>query len=377
LSHTYLFFSWEGRMRAERFHAGVSLHSHTQHSWENLRFVTSYKPQWPLLPILLRFADWHHQWATGGRLDIARTFWRPPLSPAEALRLEAQQIHELGLPALVSLTDHDSIEAGLALRAITNPRTVPMSTEWTVPFGPTFFHIGVHNLPADRAGEIVARLHRYTECPSAVRLEEQFASLNDLEEVLLVLNHPLWDEAGIGADRHGEALCALLSRHRRWLHALELNGLRSWAENARVRALAAAWRVPLVSGGDRHGLEPNANINLTHAQTFAEFAAEVRRERISNVLFLPQYRDPLRLRWFETVRDLVRHYPGCPGGRDRWTDRFFYECDDGIVRPFASLWRHEAPALLKPLFAALRLSDDPRFRPALRLMLSEGVEIAG
>jgi len=35
----------------------------------------------------------------------------------------------------------------------------------------------------------------------------------------------------------------------------------------------------LVSGGDRHGVEPNANINLTNATSFTEFVHEIRRKR--------------------------------------------------------------------------------------------------
>ncbi len=33
---------------------------------------------------------------------------------------------------------------------------------------------------------------------------------------------------------------------------------------------------PVISGGDRHGCEPNGVINLTAARTFSEFAQEVR-----------------------------------------------------------------------------------------------------
>ncbi len=96
----------------------------------------------------------------------------------------------------------------------------------------------------------------------------------------MVLNHPLWDEADIGAHQHRQTLAALLANHGRWIHAIELNGLRSWDENTEAMELARAWQLPAISGGDRHGLEPNANLNLTHAATFAEFVAEIRRERL-------------------------------------------------------------------------------------------------
>jgi hypothetical protein len=51
----------------------------------------------------------------------------------------------------------------------------------------------------------------------------------------------------------------------------------------------------------RHGLEPNACVNLTNAGTFAEFAEEVRNDQWSDALFLPQYREPFRLRILENL----------------------------------------------------------------------------
>ena len=52
----------------------------------------------------------------------------------------------------------------------------------------------------------------------------------------------------------------------------------------------------LISGGDRHGVEPNANINLTNAASFTEFVHEIRREKKSNLLFMPQYAQPWKHR---------------------------------------------------------------------------------
>ena len=66
-------------------------------------------------------------------------------------------------------------------------------------------------------------------------------------------------------------------RTAHYLHALELNGLRNWDENREVRRLAEKWNMLLISGGDRHGVEPNANINLTNATSFTEFVHEIRR----------------------------------------------------------------------------------------------------
>src|SRR5690606_22671198 len=113
--------------------------------------------------------------------------------------------------------------------------------------------------------------------------------------VLIVLNHPLWDEGGISQAAHEESLRRLLTQMHGLIDALELNGLRTWKENLRVMALAEQVGLPLVSGGDRHGHEPNALLNVTRAGTFAEFAEEV-REGESHVVVMPQYREGRKLR---------------------------------------------------------------------------------
>ena len=249
----------------------------------------------------------------------------------------------------------------------------PVSFEWTVPFGPTFFHLGVHNLPTAQARTVFADLHDYTARPEPSRLRDLLEMLHAHEDLLIVLNHPLWDEADIGAPAHRQTLAALFSGYGRWIHAIELNGLRSWDENNEALELARAWQLPAISGGDRHGLEPNANLNLTHAANFAGFVAEIRRERLSATLFMPQYRETLGMRWFETVKDIVRCHPQAQ--RPRWVDRFFYECEDGVTRPIAELWPNEGPALLRSVFAMLRLSESQSLRAALRWTVPDPAEM--
>jgi hypothetical protein len=155
---------------------------------------------------------------------------------------------------------------------------------------------------------------------------------------------------------------------------VELNGLRPWKENLRVRWLAEHTGHAFVSGGDRHGLEPNANVNLTSAQTFAEFVSEVREHGISNVLFLPQYREPLRVRMISTMCDIVREYPDAPDGRRRWNDRVFYRQDDGSVRPLSSYGKHAKPWPVRWFLGGLRAVSDHRVRAALRLALADPQE---
>jgi len=370
---TSLHFLWKDGNAPHRYPTAVSLHGHTLHSWENLRFLNSFKLPLPLIPAVLRVAGWQHRRATGRDMALARVLWTPPLAPYEAYRLEARQIENLGLRPIVSLTDHDDVESGLALRRTPVAPAAPISFEWTVPFGQTFFHLGVHNLPAGEARGLFTDLQEYTAHPEPARLAELFEMLHAHEDLLVVLNHPLWDEADIGAPAHRRTLETLLSRHGGRIHAVELNGLRSWDENNEALELARTWQLPAISGGDRHGLEPNANLNLTHASTFAEFVAEIRRERVSCLLFMPQYRETLGMRWFETVKDIVRHHPGAQ--RPRWVDRFYYECEDGVTRPIAELWPNEGPALLRSVFAMLRLSESQSLRAALRWTVPDPAEM--
>jgi len=345
MKRTSLHFLWKDRSAAEGFRSAVSLHGHTHHSWENLRFLHTFKLPLPLIPAALRLAGWHHRRATGRKMELDRVLWTPPLAPREAHAVEAGQIRSLGPEPIVSLTDHDDIEGALAARRRFPERAAPISLEWTIPFGPTFFHLGIHNLPAGTARGMTADMYRYTAHPEPARLGELLETLHEREDILVVLNHPLWDEAGIGAEHHRAAVAALVLRHGKWIHALELNGLRSREENQETLELARVSKLPAISGGDR----------------------------LSRVLFMPQYREPLRLRWFETVKDIVRCHPGIE--RRRWVDRFFYECEDGVRRPLAELWPNEGPALLRSFFAMLRLSESHSLRAALRLAIADPAEM--
>jgi hypothetical protein len=370
MSRNNLHLFWRNRSCLERFRAGVSLHSHTLHSQESLAFIPRYTAFVPILGDAIRHQERRYQECTGRALDFGRAFWRPPLGPREALDLEAHQIENiLDMDAMVSLSDHDNIDAG-AMLAVIEPG-VPVSVEWTIPFGRSFFHVGIHNLPLSHAREIMADLAATRAKPERDRIRASFASLNDLPETLIVWNHPCWDEARIGSLEHARLLGQFLERFGEFIHALELNGLRPWSENRHVLEIAGHSGHPVVSGGDRHGLEPNANVNLTNAGTFAEFVEEIRIDRHSDVLFLPQYREPLRLRMVETMRDVVREYPEFPAERRRWCDRVFYQQSDGVTRPLSDFWKGNEPWLVQWFLKGLHATRSSQLRGALRLALSE------
>jgi hypothetical protein len=359
------------------FETGVSLHSHTSYSEENLNLIPRYVANFPLIGSAMRRHEQEYRASHGGHpIDYSRGFWTPPFPPREAWHLEAGQMEKLGLRPLVSLTDHDSIAAPLALSLAEPALEAPVSVEWSIPYGPTFFHVGVHNLPAADAPRVMAELAAYTQKPRRALLGELLETLGRDPSTLLVLNHPLWDEARIGATEHARVLGSLLERHGAQFHALELNGLRGWRENQAVIRLASESGHPLISGGDRHGSEPNATINLTNARSFAEFVEEVRLHRHSEVAFLPQYFEPLRCRVLQVMMDVVKDYPEHPQGRRTWDDRVFYRYPDGRVRPVSEIFAGKVPRIVRQFVWSMRVIESKSVRSALRIALSEAREFA-
>ena len=251
---------WQDRSVNSEFRNGVSLHSHTMYSEESLDMVPRYTAKVPYLGGAIRRQQAEYSRRNNAAFDFANAFWTPPLAPRQAYRLEEKQIQrQFNLPALISLTDHDDVRAGTQLHVLDRFRKVPVSTEWTIPFGPTFFHLGVHNMPAGDSAALMHQLESFTANPKETKLAGMLEMLNAYPDVLLVLNHPLWDEKGIGIEQHAGIARDLLERYGHLLHALELNGLRAWGENKQVIALGRQIGLPLVAGGDRHGREPNAD----------------------------------------------------------------------------------------------------------------------
>ncbi|HEY1242240.1 MAG TPA: hypothetical protein VGF16_16865, partial [Bryobacteraceae bacterium] len=145
MTSTQLHFAWLNPSVVRRFRTGISLHSHTMHSRESLTFVPRIVQTIPVLRHIVAYKERQYERQNGYPLDYSRAYWTPPLPEHAAYSLERRQIEEsLGLNAIVSLTDHDSIEASKRLDLFEECRWTPVSVEWTVPYGPSFFHLGVH-----------------------------------------------------------------------------------------------------------------------------------------------------------------------------------------------------------------------------------------
>ncbi len=291
-----------------------------------------------------------------------------PLSPASAFNLEQDQIAALGLFPMVSLTDHDSIEAPIALQVTADHVEIPISVEWTVPNQRAILHLGIHNLPAAEARGLMGAMAAYTSAPDEAILPSMLRKLARNQEVLIVLNHPFWLEEGVAEEDRRAAVKRLLRECLDCFHAFELNGTRHWRENAATVELAQIYSRPVISGGDRHACEPAACLNLTNARSFAEFVSEVRAGQ-SNVLFMPHYREPMAVRVLETAWEILRPYPQFRG-RERWTDRVFYRDATGVAQPLSTVWTDRVPWLVRPIAPILQLCAKRSLRPALRLLLS-------
>jgi hypothetical protein len=281
--------------------------------------------------------------------------------------VECHQIENLlGLASIVSLTDHDNIEAPLRLRLLPETRHIPISLEWTVPFENGQVHLGIHNLPSSSARRWLAEMHAYAREKNSNRLTRLLSELNEIKDLLIVLNHPLWDLYSLGQASHMGMMQRFLHQNNRLLHAFELGGLRGWTENQMVVDLANAWDQMIISGGDRHGCEPSAVLNLTNANSIDEFVNEVRRERRSHLVFMPQYRQSLRMRMLHTANDATRHIAGHPLGA-RWEDRAFHPDAAGDIQPLSRLWQ-TTPGFIRAAVKMLHMLESEPIKAMVQLL---------
>src|SRR5262249_7398810 len=255
----------------------ISLHSHSEHSREALAFLPHLVEGIPVIRDLFVRSVAEYEREEGRPRALPNGKGRPPVAPAGGVPSEQNPLEcRLGLSGLVSPPDHDTLEGPGALRA-SRPDT-PFSFEWSVVFERSMFHLGVHGIAPAQVDQIEPALAAYTKAAGYAHgqtLEELLDWLGECPETFVVLNHPYWDLPRVGRVGHDAALLAFLRRHGDRIHALELNGYRSWTENRRVLPLATGFGIPVVGGGDRHGFTPNAIVNLTGAGCFAEFAREL------------------------------------------------------------------------------------------------------
>jgi hypothetical protein len=365
---------WQDRDVTRQFNTAVSLHGHTNLSKESLYFMGEYMTKHPLIRHTVPYFHWRASRVSDIKPDLWKAYWTPPLPPLQAFTVERKQIEEdLGLQSQISLTDHDTIQAPLLLRVVPEARRIPVSLEWSIPFAGTIFHLGVHNLPTSEAEVWMQRMAAFTAQPQPQELRDLLAALARIPQTLIVFNHPLWDLPSVGRLKHTQAMKELLAAANEFFHAFELGGLRGWKENHDVIELARAYRRPFIAGGDRHGCEPSALLNLTNAGSFSEFVAEV-REGHSEVLAMPQYADCKFLRVYRTVLDVIREYPDHPTGARHWDERIYHPDLQGVHRPLSMLW--DFPSIyIERMLDVVRLGDTEPVRRALEFALKRNLRV--
>ncbi len=370
-------YLWRDTGVAKDFRTGVSLHSHTNQSSETLDFLANFGNQFPVMRPLLSRLERRAEQFHGVRINYAASYWTPPMTPKLAFDLETKQIEKLGLGAMVSLTDHDNIKAPMLLRTVPSARQIPVSVEWSAPYGGMqSFHLGVHNLPSARATEWMATLEEFTANPSDARLTEILVALNQEPNVLVVFNHPMWDLYLIGKEKHQFLVNEFLQKNGAFFHALELNGLRTWDENRAVRRLAEKWNMLLIAGGDRHGVEPNANINLTNATSVHRVRARsAARKKEPRALYAAVCRavEASHSAIDHRCRALLSRFPQ---GSRTWDERVYHPDANGVVRPLSELWPGgAAPRVMRWTIAMVQLMGLGLVSGGLRMAWSESDEL--
>lgn len=373
MNQSELYYLIRQREAHAGFRTAVSLHGHTMHSRESTAFIERIAKNSTPFRVFMegqmrKYARKHNDpVADDLGAQARRMWWTSPLSAGQAFEVEREQIRDgLGLRPIVSLSDHDNIEAPLQLQMLADNTLAPISVEWSTPYEETYFHLGIHNMHPSWAGEMMQRMERLTAEPDSKTLGEMLRELSAHPDVLIVFNHPYWDQPWLGAAKHEHWMRKFVEEHRDCLHALEINGLRSWTENRKVLRFAEQCGLKLISGGDRHGREPNATINLTNASTFAEFVDEFRNGATSHVLVMPQYHDPLVLRVLQTVWDVLRDHPEHAQGRVRWSQRVYRLCRDGESRSLDQFFNGRDPFLMRQFINIARFLTSERVRPAWR-----------
>ena len=148
------------------FRTAFSLHSHTQHSKENLAFLPQYIDYHTIPVVGPLFHKEMHKYRNdhkGKTIDFAKAYWTPPMSPDMVLESETRQIEDkLSLKAFVSITDHDTIAGPLGLQPMAEGVLIPISVEWSILPG-KLFHMGIHHL--EPGGGDCDELARYTAEP--------------------------------------------------------------------------------------------------------------------------------------------------------------------------------------------------------------------
>src|SRR5215207_2731022 len=127
LKQTRLHILHDAESLASKAKTGVSLHCHTQYSKEMLDFVPHYAEKLPIISYFWKKERDKYLKEQGKGIDFSTAFWSPPMTEEDVFRIEKAQMNDAGLEAIVSLSDHDSIDANLKLNEQNANAVAPIS----------------------------------------------------------------------------------------------------------------------------------------------------------------------------------------------------------------------------------------------------------
>src|SRR5947199_5183219 len=105
---------------------GLSLHCHTEHSKEMLDFIPHYASKLPIIAYFWRKQRDKFQEREGRAIDFSTAHWSPPVTVNGVFMIEQEQINKVGLEAIVSISDHDSIDGNLTLNEASENPAAPI-----------------------------------------------------------------------------------------------------------------------------------------------------------------------------------------------------------------------------------------------------------
>src|SRR5947209_4465589 len=74
-------YLWRDRKTTQGFRTGISLHSHTNQSQETLDFLANLGNRYRWIRHLMAYMEKRAETRQGLRIDYARSYWTPPMTP--------------------------------------------------------------------------------------------------------------------------------------------------------------------------------------------------------------------------------------------------------------------------------------------------------
>jgi hypothetical protein len=103
---------------------------------------------------------------------------------------------------------------------------------------------------------------------------------------------------------------------------------------------------------------------------------EVRRDRESHVLFMPQYAEPWKHRILQSTLAAIRNYPDFPEGSRFWDERVFHPDAEGEIQPLKRLWMSgRAPMFCAATVAVVRMMGAGLVSSGLRMAWNDAGEM--